>query len=223
MKHRSIICGVVYVLCLLADPVIRYAGGRACVPLWVPPLLPAQVVPDVIGLVAAVFLWVVVVRSLIARRDRRWTLGVLAAVVAATGALWFSVPRWPVFLYGLRDRFVSKVGYARMRHFAEEISQNHPLVNTEGILIRPDRLKAVSPEQTEQWNDLVARYPFLAWNDGPGHVIARGGLVELTWGSPLVGHWGFQVAPGGEVTDLDPERAWFLRVAKDLQFVNYFD
>jgi hypothetical protein len=81
----------------------------------------------------------------------------------------------------------------------------------------------VTTEQTEQWNDLVSRYPFLTWNDGPGHVIARGGLVELTWGSPLVGHWGFQVAPGGEVTDLDPDEGWFLRVARDLQFVNYFD
>lgn len=216
-------CGVVYVLCLLADPVIRYAGGRACVPLWVPPLLPAQVVPAAIGFMAAAFLLGAVVRSLIARRDRCWTLGVLAVVVAATGALWFSVPRWPVFLYGLRDRFVSKVGYTQMRRFAEEMSQNHPLVSAEGILVTPDRLKSASREQTEQWNDLVSRYRFLTWNDGPGHVIARGGLVTLTWGSPLVGHWGFQVAPGGEATDLDLDEGWFLRVAKDLQFVNYFD
>ena len=97
------------------------------------------------------------------------------------------------------------------------------LVDPEGILIAPDRLKSVPREQTEQWNNLAARYPFLNWNHGAGHVIARGGLVKLTWGSPLVGHWGFQVAPGGEVTDLDPGRAWFLRVDKDIQFVNYFD
>jgi hypothetical protein len=223
MKYRSIVFGVVFLLCLLALPVIKYVGGRACMPLWVPPLLPAQVVPDVIGFVAAAFLLGAVVRSLIARRDRRWTLGVLAVVVAATGALWFSIPRWPAFLYGLRDRFAGEVGYNQMRQFAEEISQNHPLVNAEGILIRPDRRKAMTTEQTEQWNDLVSRYPFLTWNDGPGHVMARGGLVELTWGSPLVGHWGFQVAPGGEVTDLDPDEGWFLRVARDLQFVNYFD
>ncbi len=223
MKYRSIVFGVVFLLCLLALPVIKYVGGRACMPLWVPPLLPAEIVPLGIGFVATVYLLGAVVRSLIARRDRRWTLAVLAVVVAATGAFWFGARHLPGFLHGLRDRFVSKVGYDQMRQFAEEISQNHPLVNVEGILIRPDRLKSVTTEQTEQWNDLVSRYPFLTWNDGPGHVIARGGLVELTWGSPLVGHWGFQVAPGGEVTDLDPDEGWFLRVARDLQFVNYFD
>ncbi len=223
MKRTSVVWGVVFLLCLLADPVIRYAGGRACMPLIVPPLLPAQVVPDVIGFVAAVFLLGAVVRSLIARRDRRWTLGVLVVVVAATGAFCFGARHLPGFLHGLRDRFVSKVGYARMRQFAEEVSHNHPLVDSEGILIRPDRRKPASIEQTEQWNDLVSRYPFLTWNFATGTVIAREGLVELTWGSPLVGHWGFQVATTGEVTDLDPDRAWFLRAAEDIQFVNYFD
>ncbi|MDI6450714.1 hypothetical protein [Anaerobaca lacustris] len=223
MKRTSIVCGVVFLLCLLALPSIGYIGGRVCMPLWVPPFLPAQVVPLGIGFVAGVFLLGAVVRSLIARRDRRWTLGVLAVVIAATGAFRLAAPHSPGYLHGLRDRFVSKVGYARMRQFAEEVSRHHPLVDSEGILIRPDRLKAGSPEQIEQWNDLVSRYPFLNWNFATGTVIAREGLVELTWGSPLVGHWGFQVATTGEVTDLDPDRAWFLRVAEDIQFVNYFD
>lgn len=223
MKHRSIICGVVYVLCLLADPAIDYAGGRACTPLWVPPGWPPHVTLLGIRFVAGVFLLGAVVRSLIARRNRRWTIGILAVLVVATGALRLAAPHLPGYLHGLRDRFVSKVGYTRMRQFAEEVSQNHPLVDFNGILIRPDRLKAASREQTEQWNDLVSRYPFLNWNYGAGSVIARGGLVELTWGSPLVGHWGFQVAPGGEVTDLDPDEGWFLRVAQDLQFVYYYN
>lgn len=223
MKHRSIICGVIYLLCLLALPVINYAGGRACMPLIVPPLLPAEIVPLGIGFVATIYLLGAVVRSLIARRDRRWTLGVLVVVVAATGAFWLGARHLPGFLHGLRDRFASRVGYDRMRQFAEEISQNHPLVQAEGILIRPERLASASAEQRQQWNDLVSRYPFLNWRPGAGSVVARGGLVTLTWGSPLVGHWGFQVAPGGEVTDLDSDEGRFLRVAKDIQFVNYFD
>jgi hypothetical protein len=223
VKRASIVCAVVYVLCLLADPVIKYAGGRVCMPLSFPLGLPAEVVPDAIGFVAGICLLGAVVRSLIARRDRRWTLGALAVVVAATGAYRLAAPHLPGYLEGLRDRFVSKVGYAQMRQFAEEVSQNHPLVNAEGILIRPDRLKAASAEQTEQWNDLVSRYPFLTWNDGAGAVIARDGRVEMTWGSPLTGHWGFQVAPAGEVTDLDAHRGWFLRVAKDIQFVYYYN
>jgi len=223
MRTTSIVCGVVFLLCLLADPVIRYAGGRACTPLWVPPGLPAQVAPDVIGFVASVCLLGAVGHSLAVRRRRRWTLGALAVVIAATGAFRLIAPHLPGYLHGLRDRFVSEVGYARMRHFAEEVSQNHPLVGFNGILIRPERLASASAEQRQQWNDLVSRYPFLNWNYGAGSVIARGGLVELTWGSPLVGHWGFQVAPGGEVTDLDPDEGWFLRVAQDLQFVYYYN
>jgi len=164
-----------------------------------------------------------VVRSLVTHRDIRWTAGALLTVLALTATHWLGIRHLHAFLHGLRDRFVSKIGYARMSHFAKEVSQNHPLVNTEGILIQPEERKTASPEQIEQWNDLVSRYPFLNWNHGAGHVMARGGLVQLTWGSPLVGHWGFQVAPGGEVANLDPDEGWFLRVAKDLQFVNYFD
>jgi hypothetical protein len=223
MKRTGIVCGVVYLLCLLADPVIDYASGRACTPLWAPPGLPAFVVADAIRFISGVCLLGVVGHSLAVRRDRRWTIGILAVAVAATGACRLAAPHLPGFLHGLRDRFVSKVGYNQMRQFAEEISQDHPLVDAQGLMLRPDRFASASAEQIEQWTDLVSRYPFLTWNDGTGTVTARGGLVELTWGSPLVGHYGFQVAPAGEVTDLDKDQGWFLRVAKDIQFVYYYN
>jgi len=47
--------------------------------------------------------------------------------------------------------------------------------------------------------------------------------VEVTWGSALTGHWGFQVAPDGEVKDLEPGRGTTLRVSRDIQFVSYGD
>jgi len=41
----------------------------------------------------------------------------------------------------------------------------------------------------------------------------------MTWGSPLTGYWGFQVAPGGEVKDPEEGRGRILRVSEDIQFV----
>ena len=50
-------------------------------------------------------------------------------------------------------------------------------------------------------------------------VIVRGGIVQLTWGSALVGHWGFQVAPDGTVRDLEKGYGAALRVSDDIQFI----
>jgi hypothetical protein len=64
MRTASVIWGVVFLLCLVAFPVIEYLGGRLCMPLVVPPLFPAQVVPAGIGLLAGFKLMSAVVRSL---------------------------------------------------------------------------------------------------------------------------------------------------------------
>lgn len=224
MRRTSIVCGVVFLFSLAAMPVIDYAGGRVCMPLAVPPLfLPAGIVPMGAAFFAAVCLLGVVIRSLVVGRDRRWTVGVLAVVIAATGAYRLASPHLPGYLEGLRNRFVSKVGYDQMRQFAAEVSEPNALAMPQGVLVGADRVDAPSSEQTDPWDDLASRYPFLDWNGGAGAIIARNGVVELTWGSPLVGHWGFQVTPGGEVTDLDPDDGWFLRVARDIQFVYYYD
>jgi len=123
MKTTSIVWSVVFLLCLVAFPVIEYLGGRLCMPLVVPPLFPAQVVPAGVGLLAGFKLMSTVVRLLSARQNRVWALGALTVAVAATGAFWFCSPHLPGFLHGLRDRFIAKVGYARMREFAQEVSQ----------------------------------------------------------------------------------------------------
>ena len=56
-------------------------------------------------------------------------------------------------------------------------------------------------------------------------MLVQSGLVELTWGSPLTGHWGFQVSTGGAIWDLTDrkDRGRSLRVAEDIQFVYYYD
>ncbi|MCL5278407.1 MAG: hypothetical protein M1376_00685 [Planctomycetes bacterium] len=219
MKGTSVVWGLVFLLCLVAFPAIEYTGGRLCMPLIVPPLFPAQVVPAGVGLLAGFKLMSAVVRSLIARQYRAWTLGALIIVIAATGAFWLCAPHLPGFLHGLRDRFVAKVGYARMREFAQEVSQT----GKEVVIARPGKWSPATPEQQKQWDDLRSRYPFLRWTFGQGVVVARDGIVLLAWGSPLTGHWGCRVAPAGRVENPEEDRCRILRVSEDILFVYFSD
>jgi hypothetical protein len=220
MRAISVLCSVVFLLCLMALPVIDYAGGRSCMPLCAPlVLLPAEVVPLGIGFLLVIILVLTVVRSFLARRHRAWTIGALTVVIGAAYVYWFQLPEFPGFLEGLRDRFAMRVGYPKMREFAREMAQTGP----EAIIARPGKWNPPTVENQKRWADLVVRYPFLEWNHATGTVLVRGGIVELTWGSALVGHWGFQVAPGGKANDPKEDRCRILRVSDDILFINYFD
>ncbi len=212
MRTASVLCCVVFLLCLVALPIIDYAGGRSGTPFF-----PAA--PLGIGLVAGIILVFTLIRSFLVRRHRLWPVGGLAIVVAATLVFGHLAPRLPGFLHGLRDRFEMKVGYPKMREFAEEVSQMGP----ETMIARLGTWKPPTAEDQKRWDDLVARYPFLNWNHATGTVLVRGGIVELTWGSALVGHWGFRVAPGGEAKDPEEDRCRILRASEDILFINYFD
>jgi hypothetical protein len=227
MRIVAIVCGGIFVLCLVAFPTIEYVGGRVCEPLGFPlffGILPAQVVPFGIGVLAAVILLTAVVASFIVRQDRLWTIGALALVLAATMAFLFSAPHLPGFLHGLRDRFVAKVGYPKMREFARAVSQEGFPLDSDRCLQKPGSVGyPTSVERQKQWDELARRYPFLHWVHGDGTVIARGGCVELHWGSPLTGHWGFQVSLDGTFEAVEENRGRILKAADDIRFVNYFD
>lgn len=223
VKIASIACVVVLLVCLASLPLIDYAGGRACMPLSVF-LFPAEIVPHGIGFVAVLILLAKAVLSLVKRRDRCWTFGALAVSIAAIATCRGVASRLPGFQEGLRDRFVTQVGYPKMREFAKEVSRGSPLTSSDGVFRKPGQYRPLSDEEQKAWNDLVARYPFLAWNHASGGVFTRGGIVEFTWGSPLTGHWGFQVSPEGTVKELTEEdRGFSQKVAEDIQFVYYWD
>jgi hypothetical protein len=215
MKKTSVVWGMVFLLCLVALPGIEYTGGRLCMPLIVPPLFPAQIVPVGVGLLAGGKLIGALIRSFAARRDRVWTLSALAIGITATVVFGLAAPHLPGFLHGLRDRFTCRVGYVQMREFAREVSR----VGEETIIARPGRWSPATPERQKQWDDLRSRYPFLRWTFGQGTVVVRGGMVWVSWGSALTGHWGFQVAVNGPVEDLEEGYGRVLRVADDIQFI----
>jgi hypothetical protein len=217
----SVACGIVFLLCLAAFPIIDYRGGQLCDPLSVPPLLPAGVVPFGVGLCAVLALLVILAISW--RAPRRWArtvaAGTLIVVVAATVIFALYAGRLPGFLHGFRDRCVAEVGYDKMRDFAREVSQKGFALGPDGLIQHPARADyPQSPESLKQWDGLARRYPFLNWGHGGAGVIVRGGIIEVYWGGALVGHWGFQIAPAGKVRPAEEDRRRILRVADDIQF-----
>jgi len=201
MKIVSIICTVIFMACLMSLPVIRYMGGRQCMPL-IFFLFPAEVVPLGVGFVTAIVLMEALQKS----RDRKWTLGALAVLIVTAVVFWFCYQPATIFLYGLRDRFVTRVGYPMMRQFAQEFSKSDSL-----------------PMEQEQWDDLVRRYPFLRSILRARAGITQQGSVVVEWGGALLGHWGFEVADKGTLSVPDKDTGRVVKVADDIQFVYYYD
>ena len=129
-------------------------------------------------------------------------------VVAATWAFdAIHIHPQTCFLWGLQERFAKDVGYDRMKAFALEVLQS---ADPNG------HMPPVSDE-------LKQRYPFLAWHGGHHYIcVIDEGLVGVTWGSALTGHWGFEVSLHG-VLPAAVERGWTRRASDEIQFVSYAD
>jgi len=222
MKIASLICAVICLACLLALPVIGYVSWHQGTRLTALFILPAEIMPLGIGLLAGLALVCTVGASLLARRDRKWAVGALAVVVSVAGVFWLLAVPGTFFLYGVRDRFVAEVGYPLLRRFATELSQDESLPDADGVLYPPGYYGTASPAEQKRWDDLVARFPFLTWKGG-AVTVARHGSVQSLWGSALTGHWGFEVATTGALSVPEQDRGQALKIADDLQFVSYYD
>lgn len=124
----SIVFCVIALLSILSVPVIGYIGGRQCCPLIVA-ILPAEIVPVAVWLLSVIMLVVSVVRSLVIRRHILLRCAALVIVLISTMAFFSFGNLMPFYLYGLRDRFEEKAGYANIREFANEVSQNRSLLS----------------------------------------------------------------------------------------------
>jgi len=210
--HASIKFCVVALLCVLSIPVIEFVGGWRCFPLILL-ILPAQILPIGIYLFSVIALLILAISSLFTLRHIFLTWMVLLVVVASAWASIFFREPMIFYLYGLRSGFATKVGYPTIRKFADEVSQRQ-LSTMCGYKL--------SPELQSIWDDLASRYPFVTWNENSGTIMVWDDHVSLSWGSPLVGHWGFEASLNGHVRDLE-NPGWLLRVSEDLQFVYYED
>ena len=139
----------------------------------------------------------------------------LGALVIAFASLWLFFVSYPAqygFAMGLKTRFAHSVGYDAMRDFAEAIS-----TKPEGVVLDYQEANPHDRLDPERRAELATRYPFLGWGFGMGTVFLSDGVVALSWGSALAGHWGFRVSPSGPLTD--PEyNAIVIRVSDDIQF-----
>jgi len=206
--HASIKFCAMALLCVLSIPVIEYTGGYRCFPL-VFIILPAQVVPYGIWIFAVVKLICLMIKSIMNMRQVFTLLGVLLIVLASMWLYRTRSQTASAYLWGLKTRFENNVGYTKMREYAREYAEEAS--KQQETIVRDPNFR----------EDLSARYPFLGWIQGTGHSYMREDIVEHTWGSPLSGHWGFQVSPNGSVRDI--ERCRVLRISSDIQFVYYYD
>lgn len=134
MKMISVICTVVFVWCLLGLLVLRYLDGRLDESQAILPFFSADIGLLGVGFLAGLALVYTAAASLMARRNRKWTLAALAVVVGTTGVFWFCGNPATVYLYGLRDRFLTQVGYPAMRAFAAEVAQEDSLAEPDSAL-----------------------------------------------------------------------------------------
>jgi len=181
-------------------------------------LLPAEIVPVGVGFVAAVTLVAIAVKSFGDRKHEKWAVGALVGVVVATTALALFARHLPGFLHGLRDRFVAELGYAQMRDFAREVSQDKSLLGPDGMIQRPWKWDSVTGDKRKRWDALASRYPFLNRTRRLSTIVVRDGVIEVNWGGALIGQWGFQISLNGAVPNPDTKHWRVLRVADDIQF-----
>ena len=179
------------------------SGGRRCCPLVVWPLLPAQVVPCCAWFVAVGVLIGLVFAS--RKKKEPLVVPIVALAISLVSMFVFLKVIEPCsfFVLGLKARFANDPGYARMREYARDVQLNY-----DSIIEDPNKR-----------DDLLSRYPFLDCFLGAGRFGVSDGVVYHEWGSALVGHWGFEVAPEGVAGEKG--REFYLRVAPDIQF--YFD
>jgi len=223
MKKFDLILPVILICSVAATCATDYIGGYIARPLDIL-LFPAVLFPAFIALLAFLILSIKSVIGLI-RRTRRYmsllNIGIMGLMIVIIA--WVPIPG---YLHGLRDRFKNEIGYDGLREFAyefeglEELVKHFPEVAelSYEVLKTPNRYGPLSNEEQKIWDDFADKFEFLRWNRGTAHVFIYDNIVEVSWGSGLIGHFGFQVAlHGAELKN--QRRGRYLKVEDDIQFL----
>ncbi len=149
---------------------------------------------------------------------RVWCTTMLVLFIASlTIQLYVLPPPRDLIVLGLRDRLLKVCPPDDLRRFARQVRTDLPLIGlSHGIL--PD----LKPDEAAKYQKLVDTYPFMKWGleqgDGPS-LYDLDGKIEVNWGGPADGHWGFTVAADGQKLPPDREAAvQIIRLADDLYF-----
>lgn len=223
MKKSNLILIVILICSVAVACATDYIGGYKARPLDIM-FFPAVLFPAFIALLAFVILSIKSIIGLI-RRTRRYisllNIGIMGLMVVIIA--WVPIPG---YLHGLRDRFKNEIGYEGLREFAYEFEGNEDLEKltpevtgfSHKILKGPNKYGPLSSEEQSIWDEFSDKYEFLHWNRDTAVVSVYDNIVEVSWGSALIGHFGFQVAlHGAEFKNQRSGR--YLKVEDDIQFL----
>lgn len=223
MKKSDLILLVILICSVAAACATDYIGGYIARPLDIL-LFPAVLFPAFIALLAFLILSIKSVIGLI-RRTRRYmsllNIGIMGLMVVIIA--WVPIPG---YLHGLRDRFKNEIGYEGLREFAYEFEGHEDLEKltpevtgfSHKILKGPNKFGPLSSEEQSIWDEFSEKYEFLHWNRDTAAVSVYDNIVEVSWGSGLIGHFGFQVALHGAEFK-NQRRGRYLKVEDDIQFL----
>ena len=213
----SLFFAIIGILSILSIFLIEFIGGFTCNPLIILPLLPAKMASYIVLLYSIIMLIFLTFRTIFKNIRQVYLPVTSLIIVIGSLSLFFQFQSLNCFLYGLNTRFKTQFGYSKMREFAKEIIQKpEGIVSDSSLAEDPRHSKDQSKRQ-----ELAKKYPFLGWHKDHGGVYIIEDIVEMTWGSALSGHWGFQVALKGKVSPI--EKGTSLKVADDIQFVYFED
>lgn len=156
--------------------------------------------------------------SLFQRNQTVWSAAMLGGFVASMCVQLYVLPH-PVRLviYGLRNHVMQECSLDELRRFAREIHRDIP-----GVTVAHGAASYLAENQAAAYRKLQETYPFLNWDLDPGDgpsVYERGDRINVDWGGPAAGHWGFSVTFDGEKNESDKgPHAEILRMSDDIYF-----
>ena len=167
---------------------------------------------------AVAALVVVYAVSLLVRSHTVWCGAMLGGfVVSLCLQLYVLPPPVDMILYGVRDHVLQVSSLDEMRQFARDFHREIPYM----AIIR-GVVESLDDEQASAYHKLQRTYPFMKWSLEPGEgpsIYERDDRMNVEWGGPAEGHWGFSITLDGKKNESDKgPRAEILRVSDDIFF-----
>jgi hypothetical protein len=214
MKILSSLCLAVAIACQAAGYYGMYSMGRLG-SAWV--YLNFFTLDPILFLAVVALVGICLV-SLFRRSDTVWSAAMLCGFIASMGLQLYVLPHpRSLVIYGLRNHVMQVCAPDDLRHFARDIHRDIP-----GITLSNGAADSLSENQAAAYRKLRETYPFLQWDLGPTGgptIYERGDAINIDWGGPAVGHWGFSVTFDGAKNGSDKgPRAEILRVSDDIYF-----
>jgi len=156
--------------------------------------------------------------SLFLRSHTTWCGAMLCAFVVSLCLQLYVLPA-PVHLiiYGIRAHVLQASSLDDLRRFARDFHQAIPY-----MAVPHGAVESLDDTQVSAYRRMQGTYPFMKWSLEPGEgpsIYERDDRMNVEWGGPAEGHWGFSVTLDGKKNESDKgPRAEILRVSDDIFF-----